>query len=298
MTWFLLALAAAVIWALNNILDKFILTKKLRNPYTFNILTMIYDIIPILIIISLFSVTVSHWSIIAFLAGMPIVPALFLYNKAMMFEEVSRVGSLTYIYPIFTAILGFAFLGESFGLLNYAGVILLTAGAVAISYKKSKSGKFFISPALFLLLAYSMLWAAETVASDYTLNFFGFWSFYAWSLAGSLSGGLLMLVPSKKRKMFNADVRNCGRRTLSYVFLTSAIFYIGEILFVAALSAGPASLVSALSATEPLFILFFALLLSTFRPGILKEHTDRLTVMLKISAIAMIFLGGYLVTVV
>lgn len=291
--WLFFALLAPIMLAVNNILDKFILTKKLRNPYSFNILTMMFDLVPLFLIVIIFPISFGIFALAGIFVGLMIVPALYLYNKAIMFEEASRVGSLTYIYPIFTTLLAFVFLGETLGATEYAGVLLLVAGAILISYRK-KSGKFIVSAAIFLMLAYSFLWAVDSIITDYSLSYFDFWSFYAWSLVGSFFGGLLMLIPGKARRTFSNDARN-SKGALPMIFVTSCVFYIGELAFMAALALGSPSLTSALSSTQPLFTLIFASFLSVFYPHILKEETDMMSMAAKIAAIIMIISGSYLV---
>jgi drug/metabolite transporter (DMT)-like permease len=65
---------------------------------------------------------------------------------------------------------------------------------------------------------------------------------------------------------------------------------------VAAVSLGPVTLVTALSSLQPFFVLVFALLLSRFLPGVLKEETGRSTVFLKLASIALMFAGAVLIT--
>lgn len=298
MLWVIFALITPIMWAANDILDKFILTKKLRSAYTFNVLTMIFDVIPLLLISTIFPISFSYpWSIAGLFAGLLIVPELYFYNKAMMTEEASRVGALQNIDPIFVAIMGFFLLHEPLGVPKYFGIALLVAGAILISYERSGK-KFIISPALALLVAYSIILAVDSVISDYTLNFFDFWSFYAWGLVGSFAGGLMMLARGGKRRMVESDIRKCGVKPVLYVFLTCAVFYIGEISLLAGFAAGSVSLVTALASTQPFFTLLFACLISVFRPSILKEMIDRRTLSLKIAAIILIFIGTLLVVFV
>ncbi|MBI4174919.1 MAG: DMT family transporter, partial [Candidatus Aenigmarchaeota archaeon] len=183
MLWVIFALITPIMWALNDILDKFILTKRLRSAYTFNVLTMVFDAIPLVLIAAIFPITFIYpWSLVGFAAGILIVPELYFYNKAMVQEEASRVGALTNIDPIFVAIMGFFLLNEPLGAAKYAGIGLLVVGAVLISYERAKgkgAKRFIISPALALMIAYSVIFAFDSVISDHTLNFYDFWSFYA-----------------------------------------------------------------------------------------------------------------------
>lgn len=52
MFWLFFALLAPIMYAINNIFDKFILTKVLKNAYSYNILTMMYDLIPLALLLA------------------------------------------------------------------------------------------------------------------------------------------------------------------------------------------------------------------------------------------------------
>jgi drug/metabolite transporter (DMT)-like permease len=285
---------------MNEVLDKFILAKRLPDAYSFNVLTMVYDLIPLALILAFVPVVVAWpWILIAFFTGLLIVPILLLYNFAMIREEASRVGALTNIYPAFVAVLAFAFLREDVSSSKYVGLLILVVGAVLISHRWSKaSNRLVMSPALALILAYGFLWAINLTLSKFALGFIDYWSFYAWSLVGSFIGGVSMLASRRVRNGFKSVTKTGRNRTLLYVLLTSSVFYVGDLSAVVAMWSGAAvSLVSALTATEPLFILTFASLISAFKPYAFKEPLDKTTLVTKAIAVTLIALGVYLVTV-
>lgn len=70
----------------------------------------------------------------------------------------------------------------------------------------------------------------------------------------------------------------------------------GSLFLTIAAASGPITLVNALSSIQPFFVLFFSLALSRFRPHLLKEETSRSVVLLKVSAVSLLFLGLVLIT--
>jgi drug/metabolite transporter (DMT)-like permease len=237
------------------------------------------------------------WVIVSIFAGSLVAPAIVFYNKAMRLEEASRVGSIINIGLVFVAVLAFAFLGESLTPAKCVGIFSLIAGATIISYKRlNVSKKLVLSSAIALLIAYAFIWAAASVLTKYILNFIDFWSFYAWGLTGTFLGSILMLAHPRIRRDFFSDMKKAKDKTLLYVLLTSAAFYIGDFSFTFALWLGAVSLVSALSSIQPFFVLLFASMISMLKPRVLKEQLDKFSILSKIVAISLIFLGMYLVT--
>jgi drug/metabolite transporter (DMT)-like permease len=284
-------------YAVNNIFDKFILTKLIKNAYSYNILTMMFDLIPLSILLLLVPISYAFpWNLFGFLGGILIIPALLFYDLGMKNEEASRVASLEYIYPIFVAILAFLFLRETLNISEYLGVFLLIIGAILISYKKVSVKKFVFSPVLILLLGYSLFMAIVSVIAKFTLSNFDFFSYYAWSLIGSFSGAVLMLLHKKTRTNFVSSIKTINKKTLAYVFTTCSMFYIGDLSIIIAFSLVSVSIVSALTSLQPFFTLIFISVLSVFGIRPIKEELVGINLRLKIIAIGLIFTGVYLIS--
>ena len=79
------------------------------------------------------------------------------------------------------------------------------------------------------------------------------------------------------------------------VFFNRVLGLTGLLLVALAASSGYISLVSALTATQTLFVLAIALVLSRFYPKILKEEFDRKTAAIKLVATTLMFIGVVLI---
>ena len=206
-SWFLFALAAAMLWALDNILDKRLLTGGRLSAYSYDILTNLNDILPALLIPLFLSIRYDPvFSWVAFLFGALIVFSLLYYNKAMMREEASRIASFEWTSPIFVVILSYIIFGEVLSFWAYIGILLIVSGAFIISHKKR--GKIIVSPVLRTIIVFSFLFAVGDIVSDFSLNYIDFWSFFFWASAGSVAGSLSMLGFPKIRRGFLADIQN------------------------------------------------------------------------------------------
>ena len=139
MSWLLFALLAINLWAVGNIIDKNVISKRVRSPATAviigNLSALLYGIIAFVIS--------GEFAIQGFFIGVLWSVILLLYYKALAMDEASRIVALYSMTPIFVSILAFFFLGEAFGAEKYIGIILIVLGAMLISMKKL--GKFTLN---------------------------------------------------------------------------------------------------------------------------------------------------------
>ena len=293
--WIILSLISAMFLALDNILDKYLLTNRLKDPYSYNILTNLNDILPV-ILIPIF--TPVHYdrvfSVVAFLFGMLTVISLVFYNKAMIKEEASRVAAFEWTSPIFVAILSLLIFREVLSLYGYLGILLIVIGAFILSHKKQ--GKIIISPILWMVIIFSFLFAVGDVVSDFSLNYIDFWSFFFWASIGSVASSVLMFGLPKIRRDFWAEMRTLEAKVFFMILAVSVIYYIAESFFYAALSLGQVSLVVAIVATQPMFTFIYSLVIGLYRPEILREQLDGFNIVTKFSGIIMIICGAILVS--
>ena len=294
MSWILFSVLAALIWSIANIIDKFIITKWLKEPA---IPVMFLGIIGLVIAGIIFLVKgfqlLSPFNIfLALIAGCCYILTNAYYLKALKREEVSRAVPLYYTTPLFVLFLASIFLGESFQPLTYLGIILLVSGAVMISIKKTH--EITVSKALGLMLLAALLWAIYSVIIKYLLNFADFWTIFAYARVGAMIASIPLIYVYFPK--FLATVREHGNKVTIAIILNETLNITGVFIYVIALSIGFASLVETLTSVHPFFILIFTILLSIFLPHILKEKIDRKKVLLKFVAIALMFFGIILIT--
>jgi len=294
MEWFIFALLAPILWSGCNVIDKFLLEKYIKDPISYQVLICFFDIMSIIIILLFSSVS---WNIYVFFLGMIIgllgVIATTLYNKSMIDEEASRVVPLVYLDSIFVVILAYMFLGEVFNFQKYLGIIFIVIGGILISFKKIVKKWHFSSVVKFILVA-GFLWAISSVISKYTLNFTDYVSLTALQMLGYVIFGPLFLLSNKVRSNFLSYMKKFDRKIFLLIIAT-LIYLVGVLSFYYAASIGSISLVYTIVSTQPFFIFVYTVIITKIAPGIIKEGIDRSTILLKIIAICLIFLGTFFI---
>jgi uncharacterized membrane protein len=296
MEWFVFALLAPMAFAIANIFDKYILTKKIKDPFSYNIITMMLSIIPLVFLLFLLNLTFDFSSVLAILYGVAFAFLYVVYNKALMKEEASRIISLMYTFPIFVVILSSLFLNEYLNVQKYLGIILLVASAFLVSYKKMGK-KFTVSITVALILFYAFGSASLKVLTKYALYSIDYWSFFYWSLVGDLIGALLLLLSFRIRKNFIRHMLEIDKKTFLIVLIADVAVWIGYLFLFIATSLGQVSLVTALMSIQPLIVFIFTIILTVRKPKILKEEINKTSLLLKSMAVILILVGSYLIIV-
>ncbi len=296
MDWFLFTFIATVLWAVGVIIDKYILTKHMQSPISYQLLLIIVEA-PVMLLLLFTSIsTALPWSLLGIIGGLGLYPGFILYFKAMAIEESSRVISLWYTGTIFVPIFAYIFLEEKLSLPSYFGVILLVLSAMFISYRKEKGKKPVISPAFGLMLTSGVVFAGYEVLTKYVLGALDYFSYLFWNFVGTSILGFALFCFPKIRDNFLNDIQRVNRTVLVWRIINTSIGLIATVLYYIAISSGSVSLVSATASLEPFFVFVMTLLLSLFVPRILKEETGKKIVAVKGLAIILIVAGTWLIT--
>jgi len=297
MEWFMFALFAPVVFAGVDLIDKYILTNHVANPFSYKLFSVLLEVPIPFLLLALTPVWFSFpWSVLSMLVGFIFSLSSILYLKAMGVEEASRVIALLFISPIFVLPLAFIFLGETLSLPKYLGAGLLVLSAVLVSYRRTKrKTSSLISPALGFMLILALIGAGGDVLAKHILGFFGYWQFLFWSLIGGLFGGFLIFCFPKVRQNFLGNFRIISKCVFFWLGISTFLGYIGLISYYIAVSLESISLVAAVPSIEPFFVLLLTVLLSSLAHGTLKEEVDKQAITLKMSAFVLIILGAWLI---
>lgn len=295
MDWLIFALVAPMLWAVGVVIDKYILTKHMQDPFSYQLLYTITEA-PILLLLLFTSISFAFpWFVLGIVGGLGTYLGLILYFKAMAIEEASRVISLLYISPIFVLPLAYVFLEEILSLPSYVGVAFLVLGAIFISYRKEEGRNSMISPALGLILASGVVWAGYEVLTKYVLDTIDYSSYLFWNFIGTIIIALSLFCFPKIRGNFLNDLQRVNRTVLFWRIVNTTLGLVAIIFYYIAMSGGLVSLVAAASSLEPFFVFTFTLLLSLFLPKILKEEIEKGAVTIKTLAIILIIFGTLLI---
>jgi drug/metabolite transporter (DMT)-like permease len=236
------------------------------------------------------------YALFAMVIGLFPLCAFWFYTEALRVEEVSRVTPLFQFIPILVVFLSALFLDEILSAQKYLGIALIIVTSLLISYRKSESGNC-LSSAVKLMIPFSVIFSVYTILMKYLLGYLDYWSLFFWMVIGSFFGVLLFLAFSKPRREFVETVPALGFRTFVVALVGEGVYVLGSICSLIAMSLGYVSLISALAGLQNFFVFAYMLLLSLFVPTILKEDISRNVVVLKVVAIALMFVGTWLITV-
>ncbi|MBI3334965.1 MAG: EamA family transporter [Candidatus Portnoybacteria bacterium] len=294
MLWVVFSILAALLWGMVNIVDKFIFTKWVSNPWIPVLISGVVGVLASAIVYEIkgFSTLSYTHLFLAFLAGTFHLLINVFYFKAVKIEEISRVVPLFYVAPLFVAILAAFFLGEIFTLLTYIGIFFLVGGAILISSKTSVS--FKMGKAFWFMILSSLAVSVNLVITKYLLSFADFWSVFSYIRIGAF----LALIPVW---YFNfqdlvSTVNEYGKKVVGVIALDESLTLTGILFLTIAMATGYVTLVNALTSIQPFFVLLSALLLSLFYPWILKEEIGKPAILLKFFAILSMFIGALLIT--
>ena len=214
---------------------------------------------------------------------------------AMMFwgyklEEVSRCSAIIHTFPVFVAVMGVAFLGETLSVGQWVGIFTVVGGAFLISIWGTRGGIVIrFNRALPILICASILTALGLVLGKQALAELPVWLVFSMRNHGMGLVFLTLWKPGAWGELFRS-MRD-WRTALLLLLAEFALAPFAVWLNVAAISLGPVSLVSTATATRPLFVFGFSTLLSTRLLPMLEEPLELKILSVKFVAVGMV-LGG------
>ncbi len=291
MLWLILTLLATTMFAIVQIIDKIYMSKWIKQPA---IPVIIFGFIGIAasFVISLVKglASISIFNLfIAIISGASFVIMSILYFKAIQLEEVSRVGPLFHLAPIFVLIIAAIFLNESFTLLKYIGIFLLVAGAILLSIR-SFDIKF--NKSFFLMIFAALFLALSSTSIKYLLNFMDYWSAFSYARFGAI----IILLPVIF--IYLPDLKKLAtkqKEILTIISSNELINITALFIMTVAISIGFVTLVQALITTQIIFVLLFSTVLSIYYPKILEEEISKNIIFQKIIAIILMLAGAIIV---
>ena len=297
MEWLVFALLCPAFWGLNNVLYKFLITKKFRGYFPMLSFMGIADA-PLIAIVAVINPIffVFPYTFFAMAVGLLPLVAFWFYSKALLIEEISRITPLFQFIPIFVVLLSVIFLDEILTAQRYLGVAIIIFASVLISYRTSKSGKS-ISAALKFMVPFTLILAVHSILQKYLLTHMEYLSLFFWNIAGAFSGVLFLMLFSRHRREFTETVHTAGKKAFTVMLVGECVYFLGSMSWLVAASTGYVSLVSAFAGLQHFFVFIYVLLSSIFLPHHLKEELSKGIILLKASAIALMVAGTWLISV-
>src|SRR5262249_52990992 len=120
----LFAFLAPIFWALMNVLDKFVLSEKVKNPLSFAAVAGIVNILyGFILALTLNWSNIGLQDVFSSIAtGALLGLQFYVYFTILKHEDVSHFIGLTFVYPAIVAVLSFLFLHEKISATGYMGM--------------------------------------------------------------------------------------------------------------------------------------------------------------------------------
>ena len=292
MLWVLLIILSTLIFAGCNLFDKFILEKRLQQNFWVYFVFGGFIWLILGLIIALFS-SPFHYPLLiillSILSGLLMGLNWLLFYKAITHEEVSRVISLIYLFPIFVAIAAKFLLNEKIIFIKWIAIVLAIVGAILISIKKDEVKKSFrLSPAFFYVIIIATLSEpAVEIIDKYVLTSVSPWHLLSLNTMGF---ALIALVFFAISKTIRHNIVKLIFNSKNFLLVGGAhlIYLLGNLIFLMAAALAQITYVAAISAVQPVFVFILTVISSLATPQLLKESLDKRTLIIKIVSILLV----------
>ncbi len=316
MSWVIIAVISYSINAGVYVADKFLLSKKIHSSISYAFYVGIWSVFNAVILIFAPWLPTAKELAIDLSAGALFFATLVFWYKALHQSEATRVVPVVgALVPIFSFILSFVFLRETFDQQQMFAFFILIAGGVLISVKQTKlyilkkvverlhdifgnvlgpiHARF--RPTRRLLanaVVAAFFFAAYYVLMKYIYSHQPFIGSFVWSRFGTTLGVIFVLfVPSWRRLIVEHQKNAETPKNLSF-FLAVRLLAAGAFIMLNwAVSLGNVAMINALQGTQYLFLIFLVLIMSARFPHFLKEEVGKGVLLQKIIGVALVSMG-------
>ncbi|MGV8142565.1 MAG: EamA family transporter [Candidatus Pacearchaeota archaeon] len=245
------AFLSPALFGLMNVFDTYVLKKRVKSVLGFAIVSGITNILLGIILASFLDWSSYSFSSFVFpiFAGVVIGTQLCFYYIALARHDVSHAIGLIYIYPLIVAFLSYFFLNEKLSSIGYLGTIMTLLGVLlmTIQIKKLKITLAFWSLGIITLSA-----ALNDFFIKLATNSVGVWQGTA---IGSIVMGSIVLPLLFKKTIRQGFFKEFKK--IRFTFISESLTIAATVTLYLAMQDLGATVVSVISATQPLFVLFF-----------------------------------------
>lgn len=297
MNWLLFALLAPAIFAVNVLVDKYILEKEIKDyqsmPIYSSIMALLFGVI--LLVITGFPILSYQDTLFVLLTGMLTLWGAAFYFRALSNHESSKIMILFQTQPVITLVLAYLFLKETISISQLIGFFVILIATVGVSLDM-KQTKFKLSQAFFLILLANLFWAIAAVLFKFIVESSSFIKLISYEALGIALGGLVLYIffPST-RKAFKKTQKGLRKLVLAIILANEGAFTIGKFFYYLAISLGSVALVNVMGGAQVFFGILFGYLLTLIAPKIFQENISREGLSKKLSMAFLVLIGLWLV---
>jgi len=292
MDWIYFVILATFCWAMGNIMDKYLIDKRIKNPLALFILFRIVFVVPLIFLIFFLDLGIPNapFFVLIFISAAFMISGILFYYKIVETEEISVSIPLFQFIPIFTLFTAFFVLAERLAAADYLGFLILISGGFIISVKKSESG-LRAGKVLWLAMLSSLLFSLSYVVAKFIMTSIPFWDTFIWIWIFESILTIPFAFSGKIRNNLKYHCKRLNRKDWTIVSINTIICVIASASYYFAIKMGPISLVQASENMQMIFVFLLALLLTVFFPHIMKERFDIRALAQKIIGMMLIMTG-------
>jgi drug/metabolite transporter (DMT)-like permease len=211
------------------------------------------------------------------------------YRRALRNDDVSVVGPMFQMVPVFVLALSWSLLGQRLGQHQVIGFVVVFAGAALFMHGDADGSLLVRQTTANLMIVSSLLLAAEITLLGWLLQRHSVADTLPLVVVGLGVAGVLALARQPSRRAVLGDL---GRSGWLGVSVAGVLVLGGEALLARALAAGPVAAVAATAAVEAPCLLLIGLLVGRAAPWVQRrERFARPAVLLRVCA-AELLVGG------
>lgn len=289
MSWILLTFLTALIEAIASIFDRFVIKNEVKNTDTMAMLwgyaSAIMFTLPAIIT---GDISLNKWSLtIGLIGGFFYICGWHFFYKAINKTEASRIAPFMATIPLFVLIGSTVFLHEYNLPLQYLGMGLILVGVLMHTYDRKTHHLINHQVIIWAVIASAFFASKNLLVKYLSLLNFSPLNILFWLGLSILFFNLIFSLKVIK----NPRVKN--QRAWGDLSLAAVLEASSALLFTAAITIGPTSIVSFLSRIAIFFVFIFSEILDYFRPNILHEKFNKADFFQKLIGVSIVLLGSY-----
>ncbi|MFH1896094.1 MAG: EamA family transporter [bacterium] len=299
MNWFLIALIPPALWSATNHIDKYLVSRFFKETGV-GALVVFSSLIglPLLPLIAFFRPEVlsfSPTSILIVINGFLYILAILPYFYAIRKDETSICVPLFQLIPVFSYVLAYMILGETLTNNQLLGGLLVVSGAIGMSLDLSDGKRIKFKKEVFWLMTLSsVIFALNFLFFKYFAIQSSFWFASFWEYIGfAIFAFLLIIFVRSYREQFVTVIKTNGILALSLNGVNEIVNIIAKVSFNFASLLTPITVTWVVNGFQPSFVFAYGIVLTLLFPKIVKEDIRRRSLIQKILAIVVMFVGTY-----
>lgn len=293
--WILFAFLTPAFYAVANIIDNYLVSKKFSNPISITFYSFFFNLFfaPFIIIFTGGIQAPIQTIPIFILLGFINIAYLYPYYRGLQSDDTSTAVSFFALGRIFIPIWAFVIVGESLAFYQYIGILLIVVASILVSLRKHLL-KMKMSKAFWFIGISAFFTSFEGVLIKYLLD-------QGVSVGTAIGGEMIVSFAFSLFLLMPQQTRNTIRKDFTVFKNVAGIFAIEELFtFLAfsvesfAISIAPVSPVKSITLFTPFFLLLYTKIFANKFPKFFTEKMDTKTTLRKILLFACMIAGAIL----